>query len=243
MFNRINILDVLKKKQIVFPGDALLNDVQEILKTERSLERSIEDRLMHRTKKDVELAEPVTPFDLSDVYSIDAIRSTCIDYRLRFLDSSLFKGKVPAEAILKIKNIEKEHGVTFESFKIMAPVSMFNLADPNKDPLLFARLANGQFHFIHKWGNDLTWIRKFFAFPFRNFTTFLVFLVSLSVLVNLFIPSDWIASSERYRAQEYSIRGFLIIHFFLLFCGMSLFFFFSKGRGVSELEWNNRYSS
>ena len=47
----------------------------------------------------------------SKIYHIDEIKQICIDYRLRFLDTSYFKGSIPAEALSKIKSLEKEHNL------------------------------------------------------------------------------------------------------------------------------------
>src|SRR5690606_5897121 len=41
------------------------------------------------------------------IYNLNDIKRVCIKYRLRFLDTSYFKGEFPYEAISEIKKLEK----------------------------------------------------------------------------------------------------------------------------------------
>ena len=87
-------------------------------------------------------------FDLLEtdkIYHVQQIKEICIDYRLRFLDSSYFKNDIPEEAISKIKYLEKEHNATLEGFKIMAPSKLFQLKNYD-DPLLFAPIGNDYYY-------------------------------------------------------------------------------------------------
>ena len=47
--------------------------------------------------------------DSDRVFHISDIKKICIDYRLRFLDFELFKGKVPDEAYKNLKSFYSEH--------------------------------------------------------------------------------------------------------------------------------------
>jgi len=51
-----------------------------------------------------------------NIFHINTIKSTCIDYRLRFLDIKYFKGEIPLEAIEKIKQMEIDHNKKLNSF-------------------------------------------------------------------------------------------------------------------------------
>lgn len=241
MLPGINLLKELQKKKS-HSGEAFLAEVHQLLHDEKAAETEILDRI----KKYPAEKTPFRELEISDpehVFSLYDIRSVCIKYRLRFLDSQKFTGSIPYAAIARIKSLEKSSGARFKSFKIMAPAAMFKLDDPNKDPMLFADLGNNKFFFIAKWGNDLGFFRKLLALPLRSFTTWITFLVCLSLLVNLCIPSSVVAPMAKYVQAEMATRAFLLIHFFLLLCGMSLFFFVSRGRSLSELEWNNSYGS
>ena len=65
--------------------------------------------------------------DPKKIFHIQDIKKVCIDYRLRFLDSSFYKGKVPNIALNKIDVLQKEHQTRLNNFKIMGPSSIFQL--------------------------------------------------------------------------------------------------------------------
>ena len=66
-------------------------------------------QLLNRLKGDnsAPTAADVLRLQPERVYTLDAIRNTCIRYRLRFLDSRYFKSPYPYEAIAQIKAFEK----------------------------------------------------------------------------------------------------------------------------------------
>ena len=59
--------------------------------------------------------------DTHRIFHLNHIREICIDYRLRFLDISRFKGVIPQEAISQQRAIEQKHGTQLKHLKIMAP--------------------------------------------------------------------------------------------------------------------------
>ena len=101
------------------------------------------------------------------IFHLVQIKKVCIDYRLRFLDIKYFKGNIPQEAVQKITQLEKDHRTTLDGFKIMAPSVLFRLKKTD-DPLLFVPLGNDYFYLIHKWGDDMSFFRKAWAWPFKN---------------------------------------------------------------------------
>ena len=84
--------------------------------------------------------EPLTTstannFDLdklesSRVYHISQIKKTCIDFRLRFLDATLFKGDFPVEAVAQIKSIEATHNTDLTDLKLWHLLSFLNWKMP-----------------------------------------------------------------------------------------------------------------
>ena len=240
MFQSVNpYQELVKERSRETDPENLIAEVEQLFRAEEETEQEIRNRLRIGL---VPAVENLTTADLGEIFSTNQIKRTAINFRLRFLDARLFKGEFPYEAIRKVKELERIHGIRLSGFKVMAPVKMFSLVNPHADPLLFASVGKDKYLFIHRWGNDLSWYRKWLALPFRSFNTFLLFLVLLSALVNICIPSDVIAPMAKYKAEEYNIRAFLLIHFFLLLTAFSFFFFFKNGRGVSELEWNDKYS-
>ena len=90
-------------------------------------------------------------FDLLEtnkIFHLEQIKTICIDYRLRFLDSDIFKNEIPEEAISKIRMLEKAHNTSLNGFKIIAPSKAFHLLNYD-DPLLFVPMGNDYYYLIH----------------------------------------------------------------------------------------------
>lgn len=177
-------------------------------------------------------------FDLLEtdkIYHINAIKNICIDYRLRFLDSNLFKGEIPQTAFSKISELEKKHQTTLEGFKIMAPSKLFKLADKD-DPLLFAPIGNGYFYLIHKWGNDLHPLRKMLVWPFKNLLNLTLVTMVISYFATLLIPHGLFS-------KQNSTAEFWIIYFFMFksIAAVVLFYGFAMGKNFNPAIWNSKY--
>lgn len=171
-----------------------LQEVYAILKdVDIEIER-IEQNIAHRNET------PVNHFNIdlletSRIYHINEIKDICIDYRLRFLDSKYFKGKIPSEAISKIKAMEREHNLEMKGFKIIAPSKLFKLEDKD-DPLLFAPIGNEYHYLIHQWGNDLHPLRKLMMWPFKNIVNLSILVFLVSYLVTLMVPEGLFSKSN-----------------------------------------------
>ena len=130
------------------------------------------------------------------IFHLNQIRKVCIDYRLRFLDLKYFKGNIPKEGINKITQLEKEHQTSLEGFKIMAPSVLFRLKKTD-DPLLFVPLGNNYFYLVHKWGNDLSFFRKAWAWPFKSIWNLLIAVLFVSFFATLITPYQIFTKSFR----------------------------------------------
>lgn len=112
------------------------------MKASLDLKTCLENKKTKRLQKTTSLIKNITNptglsperFNQADVFSLDDIKSLCIDYRLRFLDYSYFKNSIATEAIDKIKNLEEEYDIKFKEFKIVAPAKVFRLKNTD-DPL------------------------------------------------------------------------------------------------------------
>ena len=229
MFKGVNIYEELVKEKI--PSDeSLLREASMILQKGKIIDEEIANRLsasasLHKKEYPISGNEQT-------IFAVEQIKSVCLKYRLRFLDSKFFKGAIPYEAILKIKEIERRHGSKFNEFKILAPARLFKLEDRNKDPLLFANLGNGKYLLIHKWGTDMSRMRKLLAFPLRTIRTFIFTLLSLSLLIAAAIPAG------------YAVRMFIFLFSNLFF--LSLFAhvgYLRLNQNFSEFEWDSKFVS
>lgn len=213
---------------------SILEEVRQILKDDA--------QQRERISKNIKNGRPTTTncfdFDLLEtqkIYHIREIKHTCINYRLRFLDSKYFKGEIPQEAFNKIKSMERAHAIEIKGFKIIAPSKLFKLKDKD-DPLLFAPIGNDYFYLIHKWGNDLHPLRKIMMWPFKNIVNFAIVLVALSFVITLLVPEGLFSKSGT-NAQ------FMILFFFMFksVAAIAIFYGFALGKNFNPAIWNSKY--
>ena len=212
----------------------ILAEVQQILREDSLKEAKIADQLGSKNNA----LNNNFDFDLLEtdkIFHIDQIKEICIEYRLRFLNSSYFKGKIPQEAISKIKHLETAHNTELKGFKIMAPSKLFKLEDKD-DPLLFAPIGNDYYYLIHKWGNDLHPLRKLFAWPFKNIANLVMVVLLISYLVTLMVP-------EGLFSKKSTTAEFWIIYFFMFKCIASIviFYGFALGKNFNPAIWKSKY--
>ncbi|MDF0705939.1 hypothetical protein [Flagellimonas okinawensis] len=215
-------------------SDQILMEVRQIL-TEDSIK---EDKISEQLKSKNNSHGNNFDFDLLEtdkIFHIDQIKEICIDYRLRFLSSSYFKGEIPQRAISKIKHLEAAHNIEIQGFKIMAPSKLFKLEDKD-DPLLFAPIGNDYYYLIHKWGNDLHPLRKLFAWPFKNIANLVLVVLMISYLVTLMVP-------EGLFSKKSTTAEFWIIYFFMFKCIASIviFYGFALGKNFNPAIWKSKY--
>lgn len=173
--------------------------------------------------------------ETKNIFHKDTIKSICVQYRLRFLDSNLFKGDYPDNITKVISDIEKKHETTLNNFMIMAPSKLFKIKSPD-DPILFVPIGNDYYYLIHKWGEEFNYLRKLLVLPFKNIDNLTVFSFLVSVFFalvgKLFMPS--LSSSEVFILFLFLVKGFIFIFFYM---------FFLTRRNFSESIWNSKYDS
>jgi hypothetical protein len=158
-----------------------------------------------------------------------------VDYRLRFLDSNLFKGDIPQEAITEIKKLNKSHDTELKGFKIIAPSKLFKLENAD-DPILLAPIGNGYYYFIHKWGNDLNAFRKFLVWPVKTLENFIAVMFVISLAATAIVPKGiFFDNSSR---LEFMM---LFIFMFKWLLGIALYYGFAKGKNFNEAIWQSKY--
>ena len=170
------------------------------------------------------------------IFHISQIKGVCIDYRLRFLDVKYFKGNIPDMAFEKIKSLEKQHNTSLEGFKIMAPSVLFRLKKTD-DPLLFVPMGNDYFYLIHKWGNDLSAMRKLWVWPLKKIQNLIITVLVLSGLVTLLIPTGLFTKSN-------DAAAFWLLYFFVFkgLVAVVIFYGFALGKNFNPSIWNNKYN-
>ncbi|WP_422079818.1 hypothetical protein [Ulvibacterium sp.] len=215
-------------------SEKILDEVFRILEEDQQSTERIHDNLSGGKSTIINHFD----FDLLDtkkIYHLSHIKKICIEYRLRFLDSKYFKGEIPNRAISKIKELEKEHKIEIQGYKIIAPSKLFKLADKD-DPLLLVPIGNDYFYLIHKWGNDLHPLRRALMWPFKSIVNLTLLVLAASYLVTLLVPNGLFSKSS-------SNAEFWIIYFFMFksIAAVVIFYGFALGKNFSPAIWNSKY--
>ncbi|WP_178988135.1 MULTISPECIES: hypothetical protein [Winogradskyella] len=235
LFKKTNVEEKLRRfKKRQNNEDFILNEVHQILQQDDIKDERILDTLSASNNG----IDNNFKFDLlatEHIYHIDAIKTICIDYRLRFLDTKYFKGELPYEAISKIKQLEKDHNTEINGFKIVAPSKLFKLENAD-DPLLFAPIGNGYYYLIHKWGNDLHPFRKLLMLPFKNIVNLLVTTLLVSLIATGLVPDGLFAHN-----MTDSQIGMIFFFMFKCIAAMVIYYGFATGKNFNTAIWNSRY--
>lgn len=229
-FNTVDLHKALQEIRKRNSKNELLDEVNQLL--EEGFNKDVDVKAQIKSNNDTPLRLDLTKLNPEHIYTLDQIKSLCIKYRLRFLDASIFKGEIPYEALMRIKELEEEHQCKLEGFKIVAPKKMFQLSDKDSDPILFLKLPNNRFYFIHKWGGEINVFRSLLAFPFRNVMTMFWSLFAMALVFTICVPT-----SSAY------LFAFLLVHSFIGICGLACLVIFSLRENLSNIEWDSRYYS
>ena len=178
----------------------------------------------------------ISKIDSNKLFHVNQIKKICIDYRLRFLELNLFKGKVPKKAYQNLEKFKADHPNLKFDLKIMAPSKLFELENYD-DPLMFASLGNDYFYLIHKWGNDLSFFRKISVWPFKNLVNILTFISIISLVITALVPGNIFYYDGKPGTQ------FFITFLFILKSVIAIFIYygFSLGKNFNEFIWNRKY--
>lgn len=123
------------------------------------------------------------------IFSIEEIKSLCLKYRLRFLNTIHYKGFLPIDISNDIKKLEKEEGrINSDDCFILAPKSSFLLKEKPKpvDPLFFYKVSKNKYKLIRKWGNDLSIFRRILGF-FTDYMYKSFVIIPLIIYLNYYI--------------------------------------------------------
>ena len=178
--------------------------------------------------------------DPARVFDTEAIRNICVKYRLRFLDSGLFKGELPGQAIQAIREVERKASGPIRSFKLMAPAERFRLTDSEVDPLLFVPLGNDRYYLVHKWGNDLKWHRSVLGWPFRSPVTLALCVLFVATISTLLMPNKLI-TLDPHAAFWGAHRILFLFWSTMVVASFTVFAWFAFFGQFSTQAWNSRY--
>jgi len=233
---KLNLLDKLDLERSKASQDKLLDDVKQFLDQLQNEDRKIEKQILQGDNSDDVFNKfNFDKLDTNRIYHISQIEKICVNYRLRFLNSTLFKGDLPQEAIDEIKRLSFEHNTDLKGFKIIAPSKLFKLKNAD-DPILMAPMGNDYYYFIHKWGNDLHPLRRALVWPVKTLENFIFSMFVVSLITTAIVPKG-IFMDETSKTEFF----LLFIFMFKWLLGMALYYGFAKGKNFNTAIWQSKY--
>lgn len=233
----INLKTELEKAQEDYQQNVVLKQAEALLNADVNEEVRISSNIKTARKL---AAEPrlnqIDALDPTLIYNVEAIENICTKFRLRFLESALFKGQVPAEAIRKVKRIESATGVRFTKYRIIAPAERFRLKDSTKDPILLAELPNGKYYYIYQWGNDMDWKERFLKYPFQHMGALVTTGLAIGLVIALIVPSQF----SDFKA-EFFYRFFMFSMSSALIVTLAIIVGIMYSKDFSENVWNSKF--
>ena len=232
--NKITLEQELLAERSKFKSEtAILEEVSHILSENEMARDQIKNALSSKTSTESNDFN-LDLLETDRIFHLVQIRSVCVDYRLRFLDTTYFKDGIPEEAISKINALEKSHRTTLDGFKIMAPSKAFQLLSYD-DPLLFAPIGNDYYYLVHQWGKDITPTRKLLVMPFKNLLNFMFFSVVVSLLITWLTP-------ENNLSKAVPMANIIIFLFaFKSIVAVFMYAFFMMGKNFNVAIWDRKY--
>ncbi|HRG60119.1 MAG TPA: hypothetical protein PK323_14285 [Bacteroidia bacterium] len=236
MLKQINIKDELLAQKL--KQESILDQVGAILNANVQLDEDVLYRLQHASIEPLLNVDLLDENEKSNLCTLQQIKTICVKYNLRFLDSTFFKAAFPYEAISKIKAFESKHQIKIKSFKIIAPAEVFQLEDCNKDPLLFAQLADNRYYLIHQWGNDLAWYRGIISYPTKSIYSYFIFMWLPALIIAFGIPFQWLNVAPE---NELNMRLWLTVHSFIALFFFVIFLGSTAHKNFSDNSWDSKY--
>jgi len=225
--------ELLSERNKFKSEEAILAEVKALLSENDTARERISEKL--KTKSSTNTNQLV--FDLLQtdrIFHIEQIKTICVDYRLRFLDSSIFKNEIPEEAITKIRMMEQEHKTSLEGFKIIAPSKAFHLINYD-DPLMFVPIGNDYYYLIHQWGKEINAMRKLIVLPIKNLMNFTITCILVSLLIAAIVPENNLSKTVPLASVIVFLFAFKSI--FAVFA----YYFFMLGKNFNEEIWQRKY--
>ncbi|ETN95384.1 hypothetical protein [Zhouia amylolytica] len=235
ILSRVDVVSKLQNyRDALRSSKLILEEVHAILNKEENRDIRIKSQL----DSESEILENNFNFDLlntESIFHINQIKKICIDYRLRFLSTTYFKGDFPQKTINKIKLIETQHQIQIKGYRIIAPSKLFKLKNAD-DPLLFAPIGNNYFYLIDKWGKNLHPLRKYLMLPFKNLRNLILLVLLLSLLVTSLLPIRLFTTNP-----DKATFWLLYMFVFKMIGSIVIFYGFALGKNFNHAIWNSKY--
>lgn len=215
--------------------ERLLAEANRVLKEDLFAEDKILENLRQYNQAFEKLDEEDVDKEL--IFSLSEIRQVAVTYRLKFLDSGLFKPEIPPEAHLKIEELNRELYKELKYFKILAPAESFTGASQGLNAMFFIETNYDNYYLVHRWGNKLKWNRKLKSWPLQRFENLVLTVALITLVITLALPTHLITLDEK--AEYWSgYRGAAFFHLLIFNMGVTVYFAFTFAKNFSTTIWN-----
>lgn len=231
MKNRLNLEKKLKEtRNHRISSQQLMHEVQDVIQIQELEKDSIKD-LSYSLHNNF-IPEYLDP---DQIFSIKDIKSICTTYRLRFLNATYFKTRIPRETLQKVENLEVQHNLKLDDLKIMAPAKLIRLKS-TEDSFLFAPIGKDYYYLINNWGNELSSLRKWAMWPMKGIKNMIVTIILLSLMVTFVTPVYLLF--DGITAQDYFL--FFLFNFKWIAI-LTLFYGIAFGQNFSVNNWQTKF--
>lgn len=227
---------IYQRKKSRNTDEHVLSEARRILKQDLFAENKILGNLKQYNKN----AEVINEEDVSEktIFSISEIKQTAVLYRLKFLESKLYKPEIPYEAVLKIKHLNQKFHKDLKYFYILSVPNSFVDKANNSEAFLFSKTNYDNYSLIHHWGEKLKGNRKLKFWALRNFENLMFTVALVTLIITLSLPTRLITLDPK--AEYWSgFRGAAFFHLFIFNMGVTAFIAFTFSKNFSSSIWKS----
>ncbi len=239
MFTKVDVTDALARarSRTRRAEDELVSEARRILRQDLFAENKILGNLKaYKASFDVMDEEDA---DLELVFTADEIRAVSIRYRMKFLDSPLYRAEMPYTAVMKIKQLNKEHRKELQGFKVLSCPEAFRNAGSETGSLLFVPTNYGNYYLVTTWGKKISAARSLLYWPLRRFETLLATVILFTLSVTLILPT-WVITLDHTATYWSGYRAATFFHLLIFNLGFTAYITFAFSRNFSSSVWDRQ---
>ena len=158
--------------------------------------------------------------------------------RLQMVSLPSARYRIGYSGIKALQQLEIKTGHPVSSLFLLIPQPMVEPRTPPNRGILLARLKDGRFAEIARWGKPLHPFRKVWMWPLRSFAHCAAFIGILSfACAFVFLPEKVILGP--YDSNSFMLRVVFFFYLLLAFGGISILYGFSKVKAFNEDLWED----
>ena len=166
------------------------------------------------------------------------LRQWCKKQRLQMVALPSTRHRIGYNGIKALQQLERKTGHPVSSLFLLIPLPMVEPRKPVNRGILLARLNDGRFAELARWGKPLHPLRKLWMWPLRSFAHCAAFIGTLSfACAFVFLPEKVILGP--YDSNSFMLRVVFFFYLLLAFGGISILYGFSKVKAFNEDLWKS----